>query len=74
MDLEFCIANYPEVDIVMDVVAIDVTDYWGMILANIATLGGNLHMDLSFSTIPIGNGHYVTLYNPPRIKKSHRGS
>jgi hypothetical protein len=69
--LKFFLANYPEVAIVMDVVVIDVPDAWGMLLSRkwVATLGGNLQMDLSFSTIPIGNGHYATLYNQPRAKK-----
>jgi hypothetical protein len=43
----------------MDVVVIDVPDAWGMLLSRkwVATLGGNLQMDLTYATIPIGNGH-----------------
>jgi hypothetical protein len=49
----------------MDVVVIDVPDAWGMLLSRkwAATLGGSLQMDLSYATIPIGDGSYATLYN-----------
>jgi hypothetical protein len=58
-DLLVHLARYLEIVIVMDVVVLDVLDTWGMILSRkwVATLGGTLHMDLSYATIPIGKGH-----------------
>lgn len=64
-DLEVHLVNCHEVTNVMDVVVINVPDAWGMLLARkwATTLSGSLQMDLSFDTIPIGNGHCATLYN-----------
>jgi hypothetical protein len=53
----------------MNVIVIDVPDAWGMLMSrkSVATLSGSLHMDLSYETIPIGNGGYFTLYNHPMV-------
>jgi hypothetical protein len=69
-DLKVHLYTYPEVSLSMDVIVIDVPNAWGMLLSRkwAATLGGSLQMDLSYATIPIGYGSYVTLYNHPMIK------
>jgi hypothetical protein len=71
-DLKVHLAIYPEVSLSMDVIVIDVPDAWGMLLSRKwdATLGGSLQMDLSYATIPIGDGSYVTLYNHP-VTRNH---
>jgi len=72
-DLEVFLARYPEIVIVvMGVVVLDVLDKWGMILYGkwAATLGGTLHMDLSYATIPIGDESHAILYNQPK-KRMH---
>jgi hypothetical protein len=63
---------YPEVSISMDVIVIDVPNAWGMLFSRkwAATLGGSFQMDLSYATIPIGYGSYVTLYNHP-VTRNH---
>jgi len=64
-DLKVHLATYLDVSLLMDVIVIDVPNAWGMLLSRkwAATLGGSLHMDLSYATIPIGDGSYVILYN-----------
>jgi hypothetical protein len=43
----------------MDVVFIDVSDAWGMLFSRkwAANLGGSIHMDLSYATIPTLKTH-----------------
>jgi hypothetical protein len=56
----------------MDVIVIDVPDAWGMLMPRKwdETLGGSIQMDLSYATILIGDGSYVTLYNHP-VTRNH---
>jgi hypothetical protein len=69
-DLKVHLATYLEVSLSMDVIVIDVHDACGMLLSRkwVAISGGSIQMDLSYATIPIGDGSYVTLYNHPMIK------
>jgi hypothetical protein len=48
----------------MNVAMIDIPNVWGMLLSREwdTALGGNLHMDLSYATIPHPEGGFVTLY------------
>ena len=47
LNLHVKLAKYPDIDMVMDVVVIDVPDSWGMFLSIKwdATLGGYIQMD-----------------------------
>jgi len=71
-DLLIRLARYPYIVIVMDVVVLDVYDTWGILLSRKwdETLGGTLHMDLSYATIPIGKEINSLLYNQPK-KRTH---
>jgi hypothetical protein len=66
-DLRVSLSAFPSISVVMDVVVIDIPDAWGMLLSRewVATLGGILHMDLSYATIPHPEGGFVTLYREP---------
>jgi hypothetical protein len=66
--LEVHLVDYPDFPVIMDVVVVDIPDTWGMILSRewVATLGGSLHMDLSYATIPVGDQDCITLHNKPK--------
>jgi hypothetical protein len=52
--LQVHLVVFPDIMIEMDIVVIDVSDTWGMLLnrKTAADLGGNLQMDLTYATIP----------------------
>ena len=62
-DLQVHLAAFPDIQIIMDIVVIDVPDAWGMLLSRkwAADLGGNLQMDLTYATIPTPEGTMVRL-------------
>jgi hypothetical protein len=51
----------------MDVVVIDVSDAWGMLLSQkwVVDLGGSIQMDLYYAIIPTYEGTFVTLHREP---------
>ena len=54
LNLHVKLAKYPDIDMAMDVVVIDVPDNWGMLLSRkwATTLGGHIQMDWTYATIP----------------------
>ena len=52
--LQVHLAAFPDIQIEMDIVVIDVLDAWGMLLSRKTRvdLGGNIQMDLTYATIP----------------------
>ena len=54
LNLHVKLVKYPDIDMSMDVVVIDVLDNWGMLLSRkwAATLGGYIQMDWTYATIP----------------------
>ena len=54
LNLHVKLAKYPDIDMSMDVVVMDVLDNWGMLLSKkwVATLGGYIQMDWTYATIP----------------------
>jgi hypothetical protein len=56
--LQVHLVAFPDIMIEMDIVVIDVSDTWGMLInrKTVADLGGNLRMDLTYATIPTPNG------------------
>ena len=61
--LQVHLAAFPDIQIEMDIVVIDVPDAWGMLLSRktAADLGGNIQMDLTYATIPTPEGTYIRL-------------
>jgi ribonuclease HI len=59
----------PMKDVVMDIVVADVPPKFGMLLSRywIKILGGTLHMDLSYATIPMFGGEHRRLYREAQI-------
>ena len=57
------LSSFPDIQIEMDIVVIDVPDAWGMLLSRKtgADLGGNIQMDLTYATIPTPEGTYIRL-------------
>ena len=47
LSLQVKLAKYPDINMTMDIVVIDVPDNWGMLLSRkwAATLGGHIQMD-----------------------------
>ena len=62
-DFQVHLVAFPDIQITMDIVVIDVPDAWGMLLSKIwaVDLGGNLQMDLTYATIPTPEGTMVRL-------------
>jgi hypothetical protein len=48
----------------MDVVVIDIPDSWGLLLSKewVTKLGGSIHVDFSYITIPTPNGDLFVLH------------
>jgi hypothetical protein len=71
-DVEFYLVDFPHISILMNIVVIDVSDAWGMLLSRnwAATLGGFLSMDLTYAYIPMEDGTFEVLYNR-RATKVH---
>ena len=55
-NLNMKLAAYPEIEVNMNVLVLDILDTWGMLLSRewAAKLAGSIQMDLSYATIPIG--------------------
>ena len=58
------LAKYPDIQITMDILVIDVPDEWGMLLSRKwgATLGGSIQMDWTYATVPASEFSLVKLY------------
>jgi hypothetical protein len=56
--LQVHLVAFPDIQIEMDIVVIDVPDAWGMFLSRKTTadLGGSIQMDLTYATIPTPDG------------------
>jgi ribonuclease HI len=70
--LQVYLVAFPDIMFEMDIVVIDVSDVWGMLLNREATvdLGGSLQMDLSYATLPTPNGNTFKL-NREVYRKYH---
>jgi ribonuclease HI len=55
--------------VVMDIVVANVPPKFGMLLSRswIKRLGGNLHMDLTYATIPVFGGEHRRLYREAQL-------
>ena len=72
LNLQVKLAKYPNIDMSMDVVVIDVSDNWGMFLSRKwdATLSGHIQMDWTYATIPTSENTRVILHRE-KIRKQH---
>lgn len=63
-DIKADLLAYPDISTMMDVVVIDIPAAYGMLLSRkwSAELGGNLQMDLSYSSIPNAEERMVRIY------------
>ena len=70
-NLNMKLAAYPEIEINMNVLVLDIPDTWGMLLSRewVAKLGGSIQMDLSYATIPIGENALYKLVNEKPMTK-----
>jgi hypothetical protein len=70
--LQVHLAAFPDIQIEMDIVVIDVLDAWGMFLSRKTTadLGGSIQMDLTYVTIPTPDGAMFRL-NKELERKYH---
>ena len=63
---------YPDIGVTMDIVVIDVPDILGMLLSRmwavVATLGGSIQMDWTYSMIPASEDAHVKLYREKERK------
>jgi hypothetical protein len=68
-DLVVSLFELPMKSVVMDIVVADVPPKFGMLLSRswIKTLGGTLHMDLTYSTIPVFGGEHRILYRESHL-------
>ena len=66
-DLQVHLAMFPNIQLTMDVVVVDVPDAWGMLISRktVADLGGNIQMDLTYATNPTIDGTMVKLNREP---------
>jgi hypothetical protein len=69
-NVEVRLGKYPEREIHMDIVVVDIPDVWGMLLSRkfVAMLGGTLEMDLAYINVPMKNGKIERLPNIPMAK------
>jgi hypothetical protein len=69
--VEVYLLDFPHISLIMNIVMIDVPEAWGMLLSRswVATLGGFLSMDLTYTHIPIGDGTFEILYSWQVVKK-----
>ena len=72
LNLHVILAKYPDIDMSMDVVVIDVPDNRGMLLSRkwVATLGGYIQMDWTYATIPASENTRVILHIE-KLRKGH---
>jgi hypothetical protein len=68
-DLVVSLFQLPMKSVVMDLVVVDVPPKFGMLLSRywIKILGGMLHMDLSYATIPMFWGEHRRLYREAQL-------
>ena len=62
---------YPDVEITMNILVIDITDVWGMLLSRewATKLGGSIQLDLAYATVLISKTSLFKLMNePPMIE------
>ena len=52
-DLQVHLVVYPDIQLTMDIVVVDVPDAWGMLVSRKTTadLGANIQMDLTYATL-----------------------
>jgi hypothetical protein len=69
-NVEVFLGRYPEREIHMDIVVVDVLDVWGMLLSKkfTAMLGGTLEMDLTYINVPMNDRTISLLPNVPMAK------
>jgi hypothetical protein len=62
-DIEVILINFPHISYLMDMVVIDISNSWGMLLSRswYTALGGFLSMDLTHAHIPMGDGTFQLL-------------
>lgn len=72
LSLPVSLSVYPDIQVTMDVIVIDVPDTWGMLLSRqwAATLGGSIQLDWTYATIPASEHSLVKLYREHE-KKYH---
>ena len=65
LNLHVKLAKYPNIDMLMDVVVIDMPNNWGMFLSKkwAANLGGYIQMDWTYATIPALENTRVILHH-----------
>jgi len=70
-DVEVCLHDFHHISLIMNIVVIDILDFWGIILSRswVVTLGGFLRMDLTYVHIPMGDGTIEIMYNRQVFKK-----
>jgi len=70
-DVEVFLIDFPHISVVMDVVVIDVSDDWGMLLLRSwsSTFGGFLSMSLTHAYIPMDDGTYEILHRREKNDK-----
>jgi hypothetical protein len=63
--VEVFLIDFPHINVLMDILAIDIPNAWGMFLSRTwsSTLGGFLSMNLTQAYIPMGDGTYEILHN-----------
>jgi hypothetical protein len=68
-DLVVNLSQVPVKSILMDVVVVDVPSKYGMFLSRSwgAKLGGSVHLDMTYATIPIFGGQFTRLYKETRL-------
>jgi uncharacterized small protein (DUF1192 family) len=68
-DLVVSLFQLPMKSMVMDIVVADVPPKFGMLLSRswIKRLGGTLHMDLTYATIPVFGGEHRRLYREAQL-------
>jgi hypothetical protein len=66
-NLTTCLFSHPDITCLMDVVVIDFPPTYGMLLLRkwSTSLGGSIHMDLSYALIPNSKGQLVILNMEP---------
>jgi hypothetical protein len=71
-NVEVHLKKYAKKVIHIDIVIVDVTDVWGMLLSRkfASMLGGTLEMDLTFVKLPLKNGVIGRLPNVP-VTETH---
>ena len=66
-DLQVHLAMFPDIQLTMDVVVVDVLDDWGMLISRkiVANLGENIQMELTYATIPTIDRNMARLNREP---------